>query len=455
MNYNTIIYTSNGYSHLYPQNRSGEFTSFIDDSKLQYLLNKKSLSVAIKSFSLKLNANLQTSKKIFGIQSNLSSQHIIKSSKNSNLLTTFTIPKKREKQPRTGIITISFENPIFYPTNKELLQNAYFKIIDIDNDSLISSLYDWDTPTIVSCLIKNREENMKPGFNIICESNDPKSKSLYPTNNHMHFNVNLPRTFHIGNNNVGISLKSLHLTNKLFNVKNKTDYTIWIDYYEWNGTTDGGQKLVKQGHQTDIYKLFMEPGYYSTSTIFSQEINRIIGDNNIPISLEVNPTTKHFSFVWSKRNNSDDIRTMCRIRLSAKLATALGFKQNLTDELFYDINLNRDELTNKEISNNKKSAGFPPNIFLMTPTEVFIQCNLIESMVVGNVSMKTLGYVSLIGKLTNNIMSFELESNIFSTVLLESFDTIEISITDIDGNLIKYDTFGSTPTLVNLLFKYV
>ena len=117
-------------------------------------------------------------------------------------------------------------------------------------------------------------------------------------------------------------------------------------------------------------------------------------------------------------------------------------------------NFNKDEVSNREITSVDREAPNPINLFLSFPTELFVQCNLVAPMIVGEKSMRAIEYVSLVGKLTDYIMSFDIKDTNFSPVILESFDTIEIIITDRYGNLVPFDAFGSPATVINLLFEH-
>ena len=91
----------------------------------------------------------------------------------------------------------------------------------------------------------------------------------------------------------------------------------------------------------------------------------------------------------------------------------------------------------------------------MSPTEICVQCDLIQESVVGNESMKTLGYFPLIGKFDDNVMTFNIKSDNFTKLITKSFDTIEITLTDLNGNILPYDeNFDNISTVVTLMFSY-
>ena len=131
-----------------------------------------------------------------------------------SIFNTFTINNHHNH----GIVSVFFENPIFYPTSINLLQNAWFKIIDIDTNSIICTQSKKDNPTVINCSIKLENTNMLKPFNVICKSDDKTSKEIFPTNNQMHFRCSLPKRYEFGREDWSACIKSFHVSNKIFNI---------------------------------------------------------------------------------------------------------------------------------------------------------------------------------------------------------------------------------------------
>ena len=79
---------------------------------------------------------------------------------------------------------MTFKNPTFFPTKKELLSNAKFTIINLKSGN--QPKWDEGSPTFIHLIIRKR---MSKTFNIFVESNDVKSMEKFKENSNMEFTI--------------------------------------------------------------------------------------------------------------------------------------------------------------------------------------------------------------------------------------------------------------------------
>ena len=329
---NSISYISNAYNDLYPSNTHTNFKSFIPDTKLTYIPDIP-LSVGISSVTFKLSYSIQhPSRLVLGIKSpNLSTDYIIRGSdSDSGLLAIFSLSESGTEIKRGQVVTVYFEKPVFFPTNKEYLQNASFQIIDVSNGQPLVSLNSNETSTLITCLLKP-VTMQKPPFSIILNSNDNVSKSKYNNQSHTHFTVQLPKAFEFHKDRWLVGLKSLHLTSKLFNVREK-DYGFEVIFYEWEKKKANGDHeiavtdTINQDKNLKWRSFYMEPGCYDGVTQFISHLNRKLSFEDYPLVFQV--LQNKISLRWNKRETS--LKTCLIIRMSGSLACALGVARGCT-----------------------------------------------------------------------------------------------------------------------------
>lgn len=445
---NSIIYISDVYSDEFPSNSNGAFTCNINERKLDYI-SKTVISVAVKSITLRLTQDLYENleylqKTVFAIKSNISHNLTVKSSKFSDIIATFTISDRLDEN---SAVSIFFENPSFYPTTVELLRTAVFNIINLDNNQIINSP---NERTIINCCIKPQNITMKPPIQFMLESNDVESQKLFPSNTQMKYTVKLPRRYNFEHEEWGVCLKSFHMTNRLYNVMGNK---FWIEvlYYEFTESESSTNKNIKKvdGGSTSLRKLVMNSGFYGTPTRFMGEINRLLRSAKLPISLSRN-NRGNFSFSWVKNTNNPEWKTRLSITLSTEMATALGFQKRLSSSPWV-YNFSSGKVTNKNPQITTKAATYTPNLFVLSPKEVCIQCNIIDEMCVGRESMQILGFASLVGKYDSNTITVYMKTNEYSKLFLKSFESIDIRLTNLQGDLLEFDNAHSSPTIVNIM----
>ena len=471
---NSIIYISDAYSIFFPENTIGEFNCLINKKKLDYL-PQTPLLMGIKSITFKLDStNTIDEKTIFALKSNIIESPTVQSSNFSYILVTFTVLDNIHNDG----IRIVFENPIFFPTSLDRLHKPSFSIVNLDTNKPISQPNFKTTniqPTVIQCCIKSQISNMKAPLKFMLESNDPYSKKLFPSNNNINFTVALPRNYNLENEEWGVCLKSLHMSNKLYNIPNNK-FNMNITSFEMLIKEEGGGGLqfIPESSPTrepDSKLLIVPPGYYGTNLNLRIRINQLLKKNKYPIELRENSDGR-FIFRWDRSNRSmlrskssesdrefiktyKDANTLLilQLELSPHLSTALGFQQNITN-VRHKLDFNSQERTPvSSLPGNKQfTASFPPNLLVSSPKEICVQCNLIDEMCVGQESMRMLNFISIGDEIKNKVMTFHLNSNDYSKLKIKSFESINIRITDVQGKDLQLSSTTASPSVVHIVF---
>ena len=117
--------------------------------------------------------------------------------------------------PSENIFHVKLKNPTFFPTQKEILSNAKFRIINLKTGN--QPKWDEGFPTFIHLLIRKR---MSKTFNIFVESNDVKSMEKFEENSNMEFTIDLPERFRLCDWQV--CLKLLIMPCRVWNVYDET-----------------------------------------------------------------------------------------------------------------------------------------------------------------------------------------------------------------------------------------
>ena len=162
---------------------------------------------------------------------------------------------------------------------------------------------------------------------------------------------------------------------------------------------------------------------------------------------------------WINEDKRPNLKTFLRLRLNPITSKALGFASTtqLKEGGDYVFRFNTKEQTNRAAPKKARvTAYIKPSIFIKTPQEIFINCNIVNQMVVGNTSLRLLNFISTTGKLEEApIMSFTMNTDDFARIEMKSIENIEISLTDNKGNLIGAVDDEENPTVLNLFFVKV
>ena len=172
-----IIYASDAYTSLFPQNSRFKFETFTNPMDLSYIASGD-IEVTIQTITFD---NLDFAGQTLALRTNLIPDSI-SSYGWDKIACIFTIPDD-------GNTRFTFQNPIFFPTTQALLSTAVFEIVNIApniNTNFISEPPSMKqvTPnaTKIHVLVRNREERMKEPFQVILDSSCSTSKKLFPSN---------------------------------------------------------------------------------------------------------------------------------------------------------------------------------------------------------------------------------------------------------------------------------
>ena len=355
------------------------------------------------------------------------------------------------------IVQVNFKNPPYFKTSKERLSNANFEIVDFTTEE--KPYFGIGSPTYIHCLVRGIESsNMKQPFNVLLDSNCAESKKMFPKNTATDFKIKLAERISF-NRNWKVSLQSIFLSNKLFNISGemfnfKCEEKIKLDDYE----------TVKQH-----YKLKQKDGFPQWEKC-SANMKKISSGNPSPFltcKKEVEITSGCYSSAdelieviqadWEKNNFNLEIKVVDQkikienqnkelfditLEISPYLSYALGF----TEEL--DLNSSsifriRDSLT----------STYDTKLSVFTPKYLIICCDIVDDTIFSGEHVKLLRMVVNNTAKSEEIISFEFLHPDFVPLCVKEFSTIHITITDVAGNQIL--TNSISPTYLQLVFANV
>ena len=437
-----IIYVSNAYDNIHADNRRMNFKSYIDNRNLDYL-SKTGIECAVKyiTFSTPTRESLD---QVFALKSNISDVPVIRNDIHETILCTFS---SNETFISNDSISIYFKKPLFFSTTIENLCEASFKLIDVSSNEELKPDDSQTTfkATVICICVRGRIMMEHQHFNVLLQSNNTTSKSLYQHNNNMAFRIHLPKRFNL-NANWNVTLKSLHITNKINNIQKSEDYWFHIEAEEY----EAGQQLNTPKILDARYSL--PAGYFTSEIQILKILNSICTGNNLPINILVfsKNLKKYFLFNYTK-NIDNSKMTKCTLSLSPMLARILGFISDINDGI-----VQHNFFPEGKRMKLKFQGQFPAAIWSGQPGQICIQCDLVEKMIVGSKLMRNLRCINIFEEKNNNVMSFSFDQNDFSHLAMKSFDSIEIRITNMDGEILTTDKqVTNMETIVHLMFTNI
>jgi len=452
-----IIYLSDTSSHIYTDNTTTKFKTYIDPVKFNYV-DYIEPWVAVKSITVSLTPNLvSVADRVLGVRSSICSEPIIRSNYFDRILCTFTISESFYSED-TKTITISFKNLIYFPSTIESLSSAEFSLVDINSDTelKINNQTQESSPTIIVVCIKQQRMSAsgKYPFNLILESNTESSLKMFPDNTDMSFRTVLPRRLEFSRKWY-VTLKALHLSSKIFNFHNESDLWISIESYVHWGKM-GGIRMVDDSHPSMDEKIVLPSSHYATEEDIVAALNKIFQEKNAPIRLSFNIPLSRFIFRYTGDKEFIGESPMqryhyCLITLSHKLSYCLGYSSDLEKKEEGKVK-SFQFFPSKKLKSARQTfkARNPPNLWFEFPKQICIECDIIEHMLIGNRLVRSLRCVNIIEEKDDGIMSFIFQEHDYCEVKEKSFDIIHIKITDINGRPLKCERNGNT--LVHLLF---
>ena len=192
------------------------FQNYIDIDNLEYL-PEGDIEVAVKKiiFDTDATTNYKNSLIFFNERTTENPVYELKSSICKESIFNEVYDKILCIFQSENIFHVTFKNPTFFPTKKELLSNAKFNIINLKTGE--QPKWDEGSPTFIHLIIRKR---MSETFNIFVESNDVKSMEKFKENNNMEFTIDLPERFRL--DDWKVCLKSVIMPSRVWNVYDET-----------------------------------------------------------------------------------------------------------------------------------------------------------------------------------------------------------------------------------------
>lgn len=399
---------------LFPKNTRSRFESFININDLDYL-PEYNIEAAIKSitFDNRRDAH-QLKDEILAVRSNVT-KPTIRNGSFDRIISIFNASSKSK-----DVTHIDFKNPTFFETSKESLAAATFEIINIDSDSPPD--FAFGSPTFIQLAVKKSASGMKKPFNVFLDSSDKISNALYPTNNSIEFTVKLPdilefkRDWHV-------TLKSLHIPNLLYNI-NKSTCSWQYD--------EGPMPGEWWFHQGD----YIQEGCYPTAETLVNKLQSDWDAKHVPLVISLkNGKVK----ILYKKDNQEDEKRIIQLYLNPKLKNILGF--NISEDSGQALRFDHD---------SQYTASYDVNLFLLTPKNIIVSCNIVEETNFGGQSLKLLRLVTNNLDHSSNMLHFEFYSNEYVELKTKSFENITIRLSDVSGKLLK--SASTAPTRLQLTF---
>ena len=408
----SIYYCSNTQSDIFPQNTRSKFESYIDINDLSYL-PPTNIEAAIKSiiFDNKRSEYLPT-EEVLALRSNIG-ETTIRSSEYDNVLSILNVNGLQK-----DIVHIQFDNPTFFSTRKELLSQSSFQLICVNSNNLPNFIH--GSPTYIQVVVRETEGRMKRPFNVFLDSDDVKSKEMYPNNTNMNFTIDLPERMSF-NRRWNVTLKSLIIPNTLYNICDDLFYIKYIQFGKGSLNTT----------------LQIKNGCYRSISLLIREIQSIFDSNKIPLKIKDYGGRIIIMYkYWRKK------MTERQLYLSPYLAFMLGYNGKLEMGQFLNFSVLKEYLAPHEF-----------NIHLLTPRSLVVCCDIVDDTIFGAQHVKLLRLVTNNIKPNLDILSFDFFQNEYVDLNVKEFKNISIRIADVTGNTVKSET--TIPTRMQLVFTNI
>jgi hypothetical protein len=140
-----------------------------------------------------------------------------------------------------------------------------------------------------------------------------------------------------------------------------------------------------------------------------------------------------------KKDNQEDEKRIIQLYLNPKLKNILGF--NISEDSGQALRFDHD---------SHYTAFYDVNLFLLTPKNIIVSCNIVEETNFGGQSLKLLRLVTNNLDHSSNMLHFEFYSNEYVELKTKSFENITIRLSDVSGKLLK--SASTAPTRLQLTF---
>ena len=418
----------------------------IEEDNVHEEFIKKFLTKTINYDYIKVNKKSSLSSEesllkpmLVGIRSNIC-DHSIRNNIYDQIVAAFNINNL------SGVTEIVFKNPIFYPTTKEKLCNPSFELIDfLTNDR---PYFEVGSPTIITCLIRPRM-NEQDSFAVMLDSSCSRSKTLY-NNSPTNFRIELAERI-ILPENWGVSLKSLFLTNNLYNI---TSDKFFMSYEEEYNEGDKGLPLVEYGlprpgrrmperydfneiqERYEYYINFIpiKPGCYKNLSQLLEAIQDSFDENNIRLNI----TTTDDKTITIKTKSDVDGGTF-KIKFSPYLSFTLGLTSDLQNEF---------EKTFKKFQ--EVSTIAEARLKMLHPKYIIVCADIVDETIFSGEQVKLLRLLVNTENDEQHVLNFNFLHPDIKDIKNREFSSVHITITDITGHPILTDSL--VPTLLQLQF---
>ena len=259
-----------------------------------------------------------------------------------------------------NIFHVEFKSPSFFPSQKELLSNAKFTIINLKTNE--QPEWDEGAPTFIHLIVRKR---MSSNFNIFVESNDAASKLKFPKNSNMEFTIDLPERFRMGDWQV--CLKSLIMPSRVWNIYDET-------MPKWKFSTNVGEQ------EGVGYEFGFPQGSFEVVDMLTI-IQNTLDKFKVPVEVTFNHDKKRVRIKLKRRN------------LKKEEYYTLDFNGYLNKILGFTIKAGaaRHFLTKKY---KTIDAPYMHNINAYTPKSFIVTCDIVDQTVFGGERLKLLRLIT-------------------------------------------------------------
>ena len=409
-----IFYLSNAHYNLFPSNTRSNFYSYIDINDLEYLPDDD-IEATIKSLTFDNGRDEDLAKdELLAIRSNIS-EFTIRNGEYDRVISPLHSVKSEK-----GIVHVDFKNPIFFSTRKELLSRAWFQIINLDTNNHPN--FKAGSPTFIQVVVRKKYSKMKKPFSIFLDSSCSKSKKSYPQNNNMEFSIELPERMDF-RTNWHVTLKSLFITNNLFNV-NSCEY---------------GYFRFRYGHLTHGWRRPLKDGNYQSLSEIVKLLEESFQKNGV--DLFVRESSGYISFNMKRELYKEE---EIHIVFNPHLSHLLGFHPFIEeDQLHIFSNTEKEEWKGK----------YPINILSLIPKNLVVCCDIVDDTIFGGQHVKLIRLVNTNNTSTSDMLAFDFLQNEYVELGVKEFGSIKIRIADVSGQTVKCDP--TIPTRLQLMFLNV
>ena len=418
----------------------------IDEDKLYHDVTKELLTKTINYdyIKVKKKPTLSTEESLLkpmlmGIRSNIA-DHSIRNNIYDQIIAVFNINNL------SGVREIEFKDPVFYPTTKEKLCNATFELVDFLTNE--RPYFDVGSPTIINCLIRPRMKEHN-SFAVMLDSSCNRSRTLYDDNSPTNFRIELPERI-ILPENWGVSLKSLFLTNNLYNITSDKFFMSYEEEYNQGdrlplveyGPPNPGRRMPEryylnelQGrYEYHVNAISIKPGCYKDLSQLVDAIQESFDEHNIRLDI----TTANNKTIIVRTKSDVDGGTF-KIRFSPYLSFTLGLTSDLQNGFEKTFKKSHEVATIAEA-----------RLKMLNPKYIIVCADIVNETIFSGEQVQLLRMLVNIENDEQHILNFEFLHPDVKDIKIREFSSIQITITDITGNPLLTDSI--IPTLLQLQF---